>query len=187
MKANLAKILQENCKFTDNGQQNISLDFAKKILSLASEENTNENPAHLVSSQPGCSEDKAKVLHISYQQNNGNVDFVRLLEEILKCVDGPLSEEELKRTFETIDSDRDGVISCDQMWESLKKFGMVSRDEVVDMIEKLGKGCAGAITLTDFVQVIGAQGMLSAPSIDGLDDEVEYQDEDWIHEGDNSD
>ena len=45
---------------------------------------------------------------------------MRLLEEILKCVDGPLSEEELKRTFETIDSDRDGVISCDQMWESLK-------------------------------------------------------------------
>ena len=29
--------------------------------------------------------------------------------------------------------------------------------------------------------------MLSAPSIDALDDEVEYQDEDWIHEGDNSD
>ena len=42
---------------------------------------------------------------------------------------------------------------------------MVSRDEVVDMIEKLGKGCAGAITLTDFVQVIGAQGKtISLPS-----------------------
>ena len=31
------------------------------------------------------------------------------------------------------------------------------------------------------------EGMLSAPSTDALDDKVEYQDEDWIHEEDSSD
>ena len=92
---------------------------------------------------------------------SGEIDFdefVQLMErtagsnENQNKMNGMNKSRDWQIAFDIFDTDRDGILSAEDLASSLRSFGrQISRQEAQDMIDSVGRSTRGYLTLKDFI------------------------------------